>query len=182
METKKDIRKRVLAERSALTEEEWMENSRCICEKITAHPFFADADEIYCYVDYNREAGTRAVMRRAWELGKKTAVPKVMGDEMDFYYIETFDELEEGYFHIPEPVTNRAASGTNVLVIMPGAVFDKNRSRIGYGKGFYDRYLGRHTEYRTMAAAFELQVLDAIPSECHDIRPEIIVTEEKIYV
>lgn len=183
MESKQDIRKRILARRSAMSEEEWSEKSCLIAKRVIEHAFFLCAEEIYCYIDCRREAGTRAILRKAWELGKKIAVPRVNGSEMEFYYVQSLEELEEGYFHIPEPKKScPLAEGEHVLVILPGAAFDKSRSRIGYGKGFYDRYLEKHAGYRTMAAAFEFQVLDGIPSDRHDIRPEIIVTEEKIYV
>ena len=90
-------------------------------------------------------------------------------------------ELSEGYYWISEPPAERQAAGSNVLVIMPGVAFDRRGGRIGYGKGFYDSYLGKHPEYRRIALAYEIQCLDLIPSEEHDIRPECIITEKEIY-
>lgn len=182
MEIKKDIRKRVLSMRSNMPVQEWWEKSLMISEKIVSHPFFLEADEIYCYMDYRREVCTRPIFEKAWELGKKTAAPKISGEEMEFFYIQSFADVKEGAFHIPEPVTSEAAQGNHVLVILPGVAFDRKRNRLGYGKGFYDRYLSRHQNYKVLAPAFELQIVDAIPVEEHDIRPEIIITEEKRYV
>lgn len=182
MESKKDIRKRVLTERNLISKREWEENSHKIYEKVVTHPFFLEADEIYCYVDYKKEAGTKAIMEQAWKLQKEVAAPKISGEDMEFYYINCFEELESGYCKIMEPISQEVAVGKNVLVIMPGAVFDKNRNRIGYGKGFYDRYLAKHPSYRTMALAFELQIVDDIPADIYDICPEVIVTEKKFYV
>lgn len=181
MESKKDIRKRVLAKRSSITEKEWEEKSRRIYEKVVTHPFFLNADEIYCYVDYKQEAGTRRILEAAWSAGKKAAVPKIENDEMKFYYIQNVQELEEGYCGIFEPQAKHLAEGENVLVIMPGCAFDRDRNRIGYGKAFYDRYLKAHDAYHTLALAFELQLVEAISADMHDIKPEVIVTEEKIY-
>lgn len=181
MESKKDIRKSVLEKRNLITDKEWEEKSRHICEKVVTHPFFLEANAIYCYVDYRREVGTRAIIEQAWKSGKKIAVPKVNGDTMDFYYIESFDGLQEGFRGIPEPLPKHLACDENVLVIMPGAAFDRKCNRIGYGKGYYDKYLSTHPHYRTLAIAFELQMIDAIPADAYDICPNIIITEEKIY-
>ena len=181
MESKKDIRNQVLAKRMDLSEVEWASKSANICEKVIAHPMFVTAEEIYCYIDFRNEVGTRKIIEKAWSLGKKVAVPKVTGSSMEFYCIQSFDELSPGSWGIPEPNPETVACGKNVLVIMPGAVFDANKHRIGYGKGYYDKYLANHFDYQTLALAFELQMLENIPADEHDICPQFIVTEERIY-
>lgn len=182
MESKKDIRKRVLVERNFIKKEEWTEKSLRIYEKVITHPFFYNAEEIYCYIDFRNEVGTEKIIEKAWNLGKKVAVPKVMGSFMEFFYIQNWNELSPGNWGIMEPKKENQALGSNVLVIMPGAVFDKEKHRIGYGRGYYDQYLDKHLDYQTMALAFELQMLENIPADEHDICPKIIVTEEHIYV
>lgn len=179
---KKVIRKYILEKRNLLSQKEWKEKSQLICSRVVTHPFFLNADEIYCYLDYKNEVGTREIIERAWALGKKVAAPKIIGDEMFFFYIDNFQDLEDGYCHIQEPNTNCPANGKNVLVIMPGAVFDKTRNRVGYGKGFYDRYLEKNPTFHTLALAFMLQLVENIPADIYDKKPEIIITEDKIYV
>ena len=181
MDSKKDIRRRVLEKRNCISDKEWEDKSRLICEKVVTHPFFLQADVIYCYVDYRREVGTREIIEQAWRSAKKVAVPKVLGDEMEFYYIQSFEDLEEGYKGIPEPMQTDLAQDENMLVIMPGAAFDKTCNRIGYGKGYYDKYLQIHPSCKMIALAFELQMLEAIPADTHDICPNIIITEENTY-
>lgn len=181
MESKKDIRSCVLAERNCITAKEWKTKSCQIYEKVVAHPFFLNAAAIYCYVDYKQEVGTRAIIEKAWEMKKKVAVPKVEGTEMQFYYIEDFSDLTEGYRGIMEPHPLRPAEDMHALVIMPGAAFDQNRNRIGYGKGYYDKFLNMHRQYHTLAIAFALQVVERIPTDPYDICPEILITEEEIY-
>lgn len=181
MESKKDIRKRVLEKHNCIPEKEWEDKSRLICEKVVTHPFFLQADAIYCYADYHREVATRQIMEYAWEIGKKVAIPKVLGDVMEFYYIQSFDDLEEGYKGIPEPKQMNLALDEKALLIMPGAAFDRFGNRIGYGKGYYDKYLQAYPNHKTIAIAFELQMVDTIPAEVHDICPDIIITEEKTY-
>jgi 5-formyltetrahydrofolate cyclo-ligase len=181
MESKKDIRKRVLLERSRLTENAWNLKTDMIYEKLISHPFFVSSNVIYCYVDYRQEVGTCKIIEAAWKWNKKVAVPLVEGEEMQFYYIEDFSDLSEGYRGILEPQPMFPANDDEALVIMPGAAFDLNRNRIGYGKGYYDKFLSGHPNYHTIAVAFELQVLEQIPSELYDIRPEVLITEERIY-
>ena len=116
MESKKDIRKRVLEKRNCIPDKEWEDKSRLICEKVVTHPFFLQADAIYCYVDYRREVGTADIIEQAWMSGKKVASPKVLGDEMEFYYIQSFEDLSEGYKGIFEPKQTNLAHDENVLV------------------------------------------------------------------
>ena len=182
MESKKDIRKCVLAKRNCIPNQEWEEKSCLIYEKVVTHPFFLNSGAIYCYVDYRNEVCTRVIIETAWEQGKKVAVPKIIGDEMEFHYIQSFEDLEEGYKGIPEPRKECLANDAeNVLVIMPGAAFDVTCNRIGYGKGYYDKYLHAHANYKTLALAFELQMVKHIPAEEYDICPDIIITEENTY-
>lgn len=182
METKREIRTRILQKRRQMSSDEWDRKSTKIFRKLISSPLFLEANEIYCYVDYRLEVGTRQIIKKAWELQKKVAVPKVHGDEMEFYYIDCFAQLQKGYAGILEPVTNRKAEGTSVLVILPGSAFDRSRNRIGYGGGFYDRYLRKHENYQTIALAFNFQILDTVPTDPYDIRPNEIMTEEHHYV
>ena len=182
MVTKADIRKRVLEKRNELDEKEWEEKSGIIFERVVSHPIFLKAEEVYCYIDFRNEVGTRKIIETCWRQGKKVAVPRIEGQEMEFFYISSWDDVSSGHWGILEPHTGLDAEGQNVCVVMPGAVFDKNRNRIGYGRGYYDHYLQVHPAYKTMALAFELQIKEEIPREEHDILPDIIITEEQIYV
>ena len=181
MESKKDIRKCVLEKRSQMTQEEWDEKSHRIYEKVVTHPFFFDAKTVCCYVDFRREVGTKSIIEEAWRRGKQVAVPKIEDGQMNFYYIQSWQEVSEGYYGILEPNTMKHLHDETPLVIMPGAVFDRNRNRIGYGKGFYDRFLKAYPKSLTIALAFELQLVGEVPHEEHDIRPEVLITEEEIY-
>ena len=181
MVKKQDIRKNVLKQRNLMTEKEWDEHSHEIYKKVVTHPFFLESKEVYCYINFRNEVGTKKIIEEAWRLGKRVAAPRIEGSEMNFYYIDSFTKLESGYFGVLEPVGEEKAEGEQVLVIMPGAAFDKKKNRIGYGKGYYDRFLEKYPTYRTLALAFELQVVDKIPSDSFDVKPNQIVTEENIY-
>lgn len=181
MERKKDIRKRVLGLRNNMSKEEWEEKSHRINKKVVAHPFFLEANVIYCYVDYRNEVGTEWIMKKAWKLHKKVAVPKVEGDEMKFYIISKFDDLHAGYRGIQEPEDSHPANTEDAVVILPGVAFDRKRNRIGYGKGFYDKFLDKHPSCKTIAIGFECQIVDEIQTDSFDYRPDILITEEYTY-
>ena len=181
MDAKKDIRREVLARRDSLSKTERSEKSRAIINALVTLPQFECSETIYCYVDYRSEVETHDFIMCCFSKKKKVAVPKICGDDMRFFYINSLEELEYGYRGILEPKTSHPAHAEHALVIMPGAVFDQSRNRIGYGKGFYDKFLYRHPDYATIALAFSCQIIPVIPSKEHDIKPDIIITEECIY-
>ena len=165
MEAKGNIRKEVFARRRAATQEEIQEKSRMIYEKITALPEFLDADCFFAYMDFKKEVMTRDLIEKALQMGKTVAVPRVEGDDMVYYEIKDFSTLKSGYFGIMEPDGGKVCT----------------RHRVGYGKGFYDRFLAAHPGFTTVAAAFEFQLFDAVPFEETDVLPQMLVTEQKIY-
>lgn len=181
METKKEIRQHIISRRKEMDPLAWQEATQKITEKIINHPRFLEETDIYCYANYNGEVGTEQIMEEAWKLGKHVWLPKVEGREMEFYLVESRNELKPGAYGILEPVTDHKADGKEGLLIMPGVAFDEEGRRIGYGGGFYDKYLEKHPNLLTVAVAFELQIYQEIPCEEHDIKPRKVVTEEHIY-
>lgn len=181
---KKDIRKQIFTQRAKVSEAFVQQQSTLIAEKIFALPQFLVASCIYVYMDYNKEASTRAIIEEAWRLGKKVAAPKVFGEDMRYFYIYSYEDVAPGYFNIPEPDEKRnleEAADEDALLLVPGVAFDKDRHRCGYGKGFYDRYLSRHTQHVTVAMALDFQVVEQVPADAHDICPQILVTPTAIY-
>ncbi len=181
--TKKDIRDRVLAVRDAMTVEEWRQKSRQIRRNLMGLSVFDRAAHILSYVNYRREADTEELIRMCLAKGVHVYCPLVDGKSMEFYEIYAAEELQKGFQGILEPPARKeclfAPYGreTDTLMVMPGAVFDRAHHRIGYGGGYYDRYLQRVPDIATAALAFSFQVRESIPYAPHDIRPQIIVTE-----
>ena len=120
-------------------------------------------------------------MEEAWKLGKSVWFPRVEGSEMNFYLVEQKEDLQPGAYGILEPTGEYKADGYDGLLIMPGVAFDEECHRIGYGGGFYDRFLEKHPYITRVAVAFEFQMMSEVPVEPTDISPEIIVTEKEIY-
>lgn len=164
--------------RQSLLPEKERAASEKICSYVCSLPEYKEADVIYCYVDYNHEVFTWPIMERAMKDGKRVAVPRVDGKDMDFYYITAQADLEPGYFGIREPKTGLLkAIEEEALFLMPGVAFDRAHHRVGYGGGFYDRYLEKHPKLRTVALAYECQMFEAVPFEEFDIRPSVLITE-----
>ena len=120
------------------------EKSRVLGEKFRACPQYAAAKTIYGYLPYNQAVRTVPMLRQALLDGKQVAVPKVFGDDMKFILLPDLDAVAKGYAGIPEPIADGPeADDPHALVLMPGLVFDPRGHRIGYGGGFYDKFLSR---------------------------------------
>lgn len=180
MEEKKVIRKQIFAKRKACTDQEIQLWSREFTLRLTVLPAFLEAERLLVYADYNHEVMTGFLIEEAWKKGKEVAVPKVVGKDMVFYKLTDWKQLEPGYFGIPEPAYGEIVEWEDAVMIMPGVAFDNNCHRVGYGGGFYDRYLEKHPKVKRIAAAFEFQILPEVPTEPTDIAPEMIVTEKQI--
>ncbi|RHK26085.1 5-formyltetrahydrofolate cyclo-ligase [Ruminococcus sp. AF46-10NS] len=182
MEEKKEIRKKIFKARKEHSDEWIQEKSRMITGKLTVLPEYQEAERIMAYADYNHEVITRYIIEQAWKDGKEVAVPKVFGKDMVFYKLTDFSQLESGYFGIPEPKEDgETVSWEDAMMVMPGVAFDVNCNRVGYGGGFYDRFLEKHPKISRVAVGFSFQILPEVPTEPTDIRPQVIVTEENIY-
>ena len=179
MDSKKDIRKKIFAERKLRTAEQVRSMSLTITDRVIALPAFKNASRILVYADYNHEVVTEYLIKEAWKAGKEVAVPKVVGKDMIFYKLTDFSQLEPGYFGIPEPASGEIVEWSDALMIMPGVAFDRENHRVGYGGGFYDRYLEKHPQLERVAVAFSFQMLPEVPTEPTDICPQIVVTEEE---
>ena len=182
METKQEIREQIIKIRRGMEEEEWQAATDAIAGKVIESDSFREATDLYCYMDFDREAGTDRIMDEAWRLGKDIWLPKVSGGEMEFFLVKPSQKFVKGAFGILEPSgVSEMAKGTDGLAIVPGVAFDREKNRIGYGKGFYDRYLRKHPHLVKMGIAFDVQLVDKIPKEETDCGLDFVVTESFFY-
>lgn len=183
MDTKQQIRKRIRSLRKEMTLAEVCEKSRKITEQVLRTSEFQNAELILTYADFQNEVQTGLLTEAAWKYGKKVAFPKVNKNEMDFYLISEYTQLAPGAMHILEPTAyceKIAFFPENTLMIMPGVAFDENLNRVGYGGGYYDRFLDKHPDLKLIAVVYELQLCESIPTEPTDYRPHMLITEKKI--
>lgn len=135
---------------------------------------------IYAYVSHGGEPDTRGLLERFWELGIPVAVPRVEGADMVFCQVGSFADLEAGYRGILEPKeTCPAAVWPKAPVLVPGAAFTRAGGRLGWGGGYYDRFLAGEPEHLRIALAYGFQVADRLPLEAHDLPVDVLVTEEE---
>lgn len=177
------IRKRMKQLRANMTRTERFEKSMRIFEQLITVPEFKRADRIYTYVSMDNEIDTIMLIDYSLSLEKRVFVPRVSGRDMEFYEISDISELSPGYMGIYEPDINGKEPdySRTGFMCMPGLAFDKSYNRIGYGGGFYDRYLSVENKLYKAALAYEAQLLESIPTQDGDVRPDMIVTEESIY-
>lgn len=178
---KKILRNQVLDSRSALSSEERKGKSREIERRLFSLPEFQESRTILFFASFRSEVETGDMIRRALAGGKRIVLPKVNGKELLLFRITDFDnDLAAGAWGIPEPVKGTPADLQEIdLIIVPGAAFDEQGNRIGYGAGFYDKLL--HGFNKPMVAlAFELQIVPSVPADQHDVPVRKIVTEKRI--
>lgn len=174
--TKSELRKHIRDQKRAMTQEQILEAGQKLQELFLGTKQYADAKTIYGYMPYNQEVRTIPMMKQALADGKRVAVPKVYGDQMRFIYITDFDRMENSDFGIPEPIDDDpVAEDPDALVLMPGLAFDKEGHRIGYGGGFYDKFLQREPNHPTVALCYDFQIVPEIPVEDYDIPVDLVL-------
>lgn len=182
MGSKEAFRKVIRGYRMSLSEEKAVMKSIAISEKLLQMEEYKKAESIYCYIDFRNEVKTKPIIRRALGDGKKVAVPRVENGRMEFYYFEGYERLQPGTYGVLEPVGGVLAEDIDALLIMPGVAFDRENHRIGYGGGYYDRYLERPNHHVKIALAYQFQVFQQIPFEEFDIQPDLVLTEDMVQV
>lgn len=164
--------------KNTMTEEEIISRSQRLSEKFLNSDPYKSTKTIYGYLPYNQEVRTWSLLAQAMKDGKQVAVPKVCGEEMNFIYITDFSQVATGYCGIPEPIADGpVAEDKNALVLMPGLAFDTDGHRIGYGGGFYDRFLADEPNHPTVALCYDFQIRDDLPVEEFDVPVDVVIWE-----
>ena len=144
---------------------------------------YSECDTVFTYVSKELEVDTYAIIRAAWANGKKVAVPKCLDDSrMDFYFIESMADLEDGTFGVKEPIVSRCKKAVDFskgLCIVPGLSFDAEGYRLGYGKGYYDRFLAGFGGY-TAGLCYSNCIKWKLPHGKYDRAVDVIVTDRYI--
>lgn len=182
---KEGIRRFVLSKRNMLSVQEIREKSRVIHEKLfTQAPEFAKAQCVFVYLSFGSEVSTPEIIEKCMGVGKKVCVPVVLNQLGDMVAAEFsgFDRVKENSFGIKEPFPVKEVPLEEIsLVLAPGVAFDENFNRIGFGRGYYDRFLSRlPRKVPVIALAFDFQVVDSVPVTQSDVKIKKIITEKRI--
>lgn len=173
---KNALRKQIREQKRAMTEEQIVSASQRLGELFVASEPYRSARTIYGYLPYNQEVRTVPMLEQAIKDGKRVAVPKVFGDEMKFIYLDDFSRVEKGYAGIPEPVDDGpVADDPTALVLMPGLAFDAQGHRIGYGGGFYDKFLANEPNHPTLALCYAFQMVEHLETEAFDVPVDCVI-------
>lgn len=178
---KKPIRAALLAQRKHLSLDTCLHLSLMVQERFLQLPEFAAARSLALYSPILNEVFTEEIFDRALSLRKRVVYPRVQGPAMEFFPVNCRDDLRAGNFGILEPQGDSAVPvGDLELLLVPGVAFDQAGHRLGYGKGYYDRLLQqRSTGCRLVGLCFEFQLVSSLPAEPHDVRMDLLVTEQR---
>ena len=182
---KREIRKRALAARRTLSEEERAAYSAEITKKLLAHPAVTQARTIFAYAAMPDEVQTETLLSGLLDLGKRVAIPWIIGKQvMEAVLVPSMDALEYGAYHILTVREERREILPPQEIdcaIVPGVAFGMDGARLGMGGGYYDTFLPKAPEAVRIAAAFQCQITEEIPRAPHDCGVDWIVTEQGVF-
>lgn len=180
---KEEVRKNMRARRKALKPEEREVFQKQAQKNLLSLQEFRQAEWIFPFVSCGTEIDTVALIQAVLAEGKHhLAAPRVRGEEMDFVLLHSIQDLVPGAMQILEPTGSQIVTANEGLMLMPGLAFDLQGNRVGYGAGYYDRYLENYDSSKLVkvAYAFDFQIVDYIQAEEHDRRVDAVVTDRRI--
>lgn len=186
MDDKKAIRKQMRAELAKLSKPLYEDYSYKIANRLFQEPAWKDANLVGVTISNPPEVDTYQIIRKAWEQGKQVAVPKCHPAEkvLTFHVLTEFSQLESVFFGLFEPIEKRTEMIRTEdidLLLVPGLAFTKSGNRLGFGGGYYDRFLQSY-QGETISLAFSCQMISELPVEKHDLPVAKIITNEQVFV
>ena len=176
-----NFRREHLSVRNKMTKQEVKEKSILIMKRIIKEEWYEKSEELFAYYPIGNEADCRSLIRQAWKEGKRIALPRTAENyRMDFFYVESYEQLEEGRFHVMEPRADCIrAFPLEQPVVVPGSVFGRDGSRYGYGKGYYDRFFTVNPNLKRYAVCYSNQLEEQLITTCYDVSMHLIYTEDE---
>lgn len=176
MDIKKERRKELKKKRAAIGQEVRQSAAGRCLEHLLKMKEFSENQWIYLYMSYGYELDTIEIILSLLKIKKRIAVPRVCGQKMKFHEITDLNQCEIGSYQIMEPFADRPVVTQKGMMLLPGLGFDKKGNRMGYGGGYYDRYLSTHPEIIKIGLAFDEQIIDQVPTDQYDISMDYILT------
>lgn len=195
--TKKEVRSIMKTQRNELAKSVRNEYDKSIRSRLFDSKEYRACDMLFTYVSFASEVDTIAIINNALESNKKVYVPRVEVDCMNFYQLDDLKRLVRSEFGVLEPNLDldkryikplapeklSESSTEKRLMLLPGLAFDKQGNRIGYGAGYYDKYLGEYNDddFIKIALAYDFQIVDDLITDQYDISADFLVTPEMVY-
>ncbi|MFA6530331.1 MAG: 5-formyltetrahydrofolate cyclo-ligase [Candidatus Micrarchaeia archaeon] len=177
-ESKAALRKEMLTKRNAVSEAEIKERSKLIEARLFAIPEFKKAKTVSFYLSHDSEVNTLEMIRRAVTERKEVLVPTISGDDLELVKFTSFEDLAPVKFGILEPKTKTKPEHLPEVIITPGLAFDLDLHRLGYGKGYYDRFFKKLSSFN-IGICFDFQIVEKIPRHEHDHRLDLTVSDKR---
>lgn len=182
MKNKKELRSEFKTVRAQIERKE--ELSEIICKTFLETSLYKNCETLLCYYAVGSEVQCNTIIKTALYDKKKVALPVCLNDsgKMQFYYIKSIDDLRDGMYSIPIPKGNTSVCSLkkNDVCIVPALSFDKNGARLGYGKGYYDRFLSLNNLI-SVGVCFEECLSEKLPAEDNDENVQFLITEKRVY-
>lgn len=167
----------MLKHRSTLTEEEVLEKSKEITNRLLGEEHFKNSETVAFYLPKGREVDTKIMMEEV--IGEKEILVPVTNNEIEMVKFNSFEELVDGKFGVPEPNQKISPHTFSDVIIVPGVCFGLCMHRLGYGKGYYDRFLSHSPAYR-IGVCYDFQIVEKLPSHENDQRMDMIITDKQV--
>lgn len=185
---KTKIRESYIEKRRSLSIEEKKDLDNQVCERVIASSTYKNANVILAYMPKEDELDITSVLEKALLDGKKLALPNCDPEtkNMDFYFVNSLSELSEGHYSILEPNTDNEMydyenyKDKNIICIVPAIVYDRKGFRIGYGGGYYDRYLSTFKGLKVGVAYFN-HIISEVPKGKFDFAVDVLISERGVY-
>ena len=179
---KKELRSYIKTKRKSV--ENKAEKDSLVAQNLLSLDEIKKAYTVLCYISLDDEICTDEIIRVLLDSGKSVGAPYCVDNNgnMDFYYITDFDDLRIQSFGVREPVIEKCKKVTsfdNTIIILPGLCFDSNGNRLGYGKGYYDRFLQIHSLI-SVGLCYNSLIVKKVPTDMYDKKADIIVTENDV--
>lgn len=174
--SKKELRAAIREQKKAMTPEDIAARSRELCRMALNTDAYRQAETVYGYLPFNQEVDLHPLLQQALSDGKQVALPKCYGNEMRFILTDDLSHIQYTPFGVPEPINNEPlAQDDTALVIVPGLAFDEKGYRIGYGGGYYDRFLALEPNHPTIALCYDFQLFPRLNTDLHDIPVDTVL-------
>jgi 5-formyltetrahydrofolate cyclo-ligase len=180
MNSKELVRSEILRKRRGLSPDEISHLSHQVCENLFSSSLWPAKGKVALYSPIKNEVETRTIFERAIQDGLEVYYPRIAGDEIQFHRVNDLKELKPGSFGVLESLKTSEKLSENEkldLLIVPGVAFDQKGHRLGYGKGFYDRFLAKKRFEKSVGLAYQLQIKESLPHEDHDEKVDEVITE-----
>jgi 5-formyltetrahydrofolate cyclo-ligase len=182
---KRQLRKLFKKKRSAIADDDRQQWNAQLYERLTTQPFFLEAANLFIFVSFRTEIDTHAIIKRALLLEKNVFVPRTKDADgnMEAIQIESLEQLTTARMGLPEPELRLPPTAAPIfdLILVPGLAFDRHGYRLGYGGGYYDKFLSKLPQHGlTLGLAYHIQLTDNLPFDAHDQKLDGVVTEKEV--